>query len=252
MPRSARATLTGALLLVAILTAASCGGSSGPAGSSGSTATTTPATVSTAAATGEAAKSADQILADARQAARAARSVHVVGRVPAQGSTIVVDLRLAAGKGGAGRFVLNGDTVALIRIGASLYLKADARFFERNGAPAGSGQILGGRWFKAPSSGNQAASFGSIRELTDLRQLVDRALTPEGALTKGPTTTVGGVPAVTLRSPKGSLAVSLRGAPYPLRILPDAGRPGQLAFRDWNAPVSLSPPAGAIDIAKLG
>ena len=96
---------------------------------------------------GEAGKTAAQIVADATAAAAHASYAHVAG---GQGSTLVVDLSLASGRGGKGRITANGLTFDIVRIGTTAYFKGDSRFW-RNFGGAGTASLLRGRWIKAPA-----------------------------------------------------------------------------------------------------
>jgi hypothetical protein len=95
---------------------------------------------------GVAAKTADQIVADAQASAAGATSVHVSG---AQGSALVINLSLVAGKGGKGRITANGLTFDMVRIGPTAYFKGDSAFWRQFGGQA-MAQLMGDRWLKAP------------------------------------------------------------------------------------------------------
>jgi hypothetical protein len=230
--------------LIAVgLAAAACGGSS--AGGSGSSATSAPP----AHDNGEAAKPAAQILRDARQAALAARSVHVAGAITSGSGRIALDVSLLGSRGGRGRLAIDGLGFQVIRIGQTAYFSGTEAFYQRM-ANAAAAQLLKGRWLKASvASGSQFASFA---QLTDMRQLMTAVLSTEGTPTKAGTSTYKGRPVVALTdsSGGGTLYVAAQGPPYPVAIV-DVTRHGTVTFDRWDAPVSLSPPAGAIDLSTL-
>src|SRR5262249_56294584 len=73
----------------------------------------------------EASKDVSAIVADARQAALAAQSVRIVGKVHNARQTISLDLSLAQNRGG-GTVTLNGAKADVIRVGKTAYIRADA------------------------------------------------------------------------------------------------------------------------------
>ena len=254
--RGARVAVGAAAVLAVTLVAAACGGGSG-GGTTATTAATTapPATTAapattTAAPNGAAGHSASRILADARTAAGSAQSVHVAGTVPAGGQTTTVDLKLVAGKGGSGTLSVGGTSVDLIQIGKAVYLRGGKALFQKTGAPSGVAQLLAGKWFRAPTTGSEASSFASLSKLMDMRQLLDSLLTPTGTVTKAGTGSVAGTPTVVLKSSEGSLDVSARGPAYPLSVRQNAGT-GRVTFTEWNAPVTLTAPPGALDFSTV-
>jgi len=238
----ARVGLGCALVAAVALVPAACGGGSSK---SGSTATSAVAT------NGQAARTPKQILASARAAANAARSVHIAGHVPTPGQTVSLDLALLRGRGATGLIALNGIPVGVTQVGHALYLKAGRRFLKAVGAPEAAVQLLAGRWFKAPTQGPQAASLRSFRQLTDMQTILNEVLTPSARVSKAGTGTVGGTPTVVLRDSDGTLDVSLQGPPYPLRVRQRQGN-GQVTFSRWDAPVTLAAPAGAVDLSGSG
>jgi len=189
-----------------------------------------------------------QILTAARAAAEGAATVHVAGSILGRRPPISVDMRLVSGKGGKGRVQLEGISVALVNVDNSVYINSDAAFYRRF-APPRVAQRLSGRWLKGSVRGAALRAFAA---LTDLRTLLATLLNAHGPLERGPDTTVSGEPVIALRDRAldGTLYVSRQGAPYPLEILTRGGR-GKLVLDGWNKPVSLEPPAGAINIKQL-
>ncbi len=196
---------------------------------------------------GEAGKSAQQILADARNAADAATSVHVVGSLTVQGQSAPVDVKVSTA-GATGTSTFAGTPVELIRVGSNLYVR---------GAEDILGTFLGPKvkaaidhkWVQIPTSMPQLAGLATA---TDVHQLLTQTLTPTGTVSKAGTTTVAGGKAVVLKGfgtdGKGTLLVATTGKPYPLE-LNDAQ--GKLAFSDWNTPVTAQAPAGSVSLASL-
>jgi hypothetical protein len=226
---SPRLCLFALLSLVVVL--AGCGGSSSSSGN------------------GVASKSPDQILEATKTAAKSAASVHIVGSIVSEGKPISLDMELLAGKGGKGRISQEGFSIDLVQTGGAVYINGSAAFYRHVGGTAAA-QLLQGKWLKAPANSGELASLAS---LTDLSKLIDTALASHGTLAKGSTATVEGQQAIGIKdtSKGGTLYVATTGKPYPLEIAKGGKESGKVVLDHWDKPVSLSAPAGAIDISKL-
>jgi hypothetical protein len=217
------------LLIAAVL--AGCGGSS----SSGN---------------GVADKNPTEILAATKAATDTATSVHVAGSIVTEKSPITLDMNLLAGKGGSGRLSENGLAFELIAVDGTVYIKGSPAFYRHIGGSAAA-QLLQGKWLKAPASD---ASFASLSQLTDLRQLVDQTLASHGSLKKSGTATIAGqkVIGITDTTKGGTLYIATTGKPYPVEITKGgSGGGGKITFDRWNATVTLAAPKNAIDVAQL-
>jgi hypothetical protein len=217
------------VLLVALL--AACGGSSG--GGSGN---------------GVESKSPNQIVSEVSNAVSTLNSVHVAGSVNNGGSRTTIDLNLVNGKGGAGSMAQDGLGFKIVTVGQEVYINGDSNFWSHFGG-AGAAKLLSGKWLKAPATGQ----FATIATLTDVRRLFNQLLSTHGTLSKGKTTTVRGqkVVAVNDTSKGGTLYVATTGKPYPIEIVKNGASGGRVDFDRFNQPVSLTAPAGAIDISQL-
>ncbi len=227
-----RLTLAAALaLLIAVLLVSGCGGSSSSSGN------------------GVEAKSATQILESTKAAAAKATSVHIDGTITSNGKPISLDMELLAGKGGKGKISQEGFTIQLIQTGGSVYINGSAAFYQHVSGSAAA-QLLQGKWLKAPANSGELAS---LAELTDLGKLVDTALSDHGTLAKGSAATVEGQKAIGLKDTTkgGTLYVATTGTPYPVEITKAGKESGKVVLDRWDQPVTLSAPAGAIDISKL-
>jgi hypothetical protein len=230
MVRPSRRASSLALIAIALVLAlAGCGGSSG--------------------SNGVESKSAQQILEATKAAASSAVSVHIEGSIQANGKPISLDMELLAGKGGKGTISQEGFTVQIVQSGGAVYINGSSAFYTHVAGPTAAA-LLQGKWLKAPAGSGELASLAS---LTDLGKLLDTALSGHGAVTKGPVKTVNGQKAIELRdaTKDGSLFVATTGQPYPLQILKSGGETGKVTFDRWNKPVTITAPAGAIDISKL-
>jgi hypothetical protein len=198
---------------------------------------------------GIASKSPKEIVAETRAAAEKASSVHVSGSIASASAPIALNLDLAAGRGGHGQLSEGGVGFEVIQTGGTVYIKGSPAFYRRIGGPAAA-QLLQGKWLKAPAT---SSDFASISSLTDLRKLIDSALASQGKLTKSATKTVNGQPVVGVTDVTrgGTLFVATKGAPYPVAIVKSGSSGGKVNFARWNEPVTIRPPADAIDISQL-
>ena len=57
--------------------------------------------------------------------------------------------------------------------------------------------------------------------------------------------------AVNDKSNGGTLYVATTGKPYPIEIVKSGSDGGRVEFDRFNQPVTLTPPANAIDVSKL-
>ena len=194
-------------------------------------------------------KSPSQILEAAKAAASKAASVHINGTITSSGKPISLNMELLAGKGGKGTISQEGFTIKLIQVRGAVYINGSAAFYTHVGGAAAA-QLLQGKWLKAPANSGELASLAS---LTDLSKLIDTALANHGKLAKDGTATIEGLKAVGVKdtSKGGILYVASTGKPYPLEITKSGKESGKVVLDRWNQPVSLSAPAGAIDIGKL-
>jgi hypothetical protein len=218
------------LLALAVLAIVGCGSSS----SSGN---------------GVASKSPADILAASKAAADSASSVHVAGTLASNGTPITLNLSLASGQGGRGQISEGSLSFELIVVGNTIYIKGSPAFYSHFGGTAAA-QLFQGKWLKAPISSGE---LGSLAALTNFGKLLDQTLASHGTLAKGPTSTVAGAPVIELHdtSHNGSLFIATSGKPYPIQIVKHGSETGHVTFTDWNRPVSLSPPSGAIDLSQL-
>jgi hypothetical protein len=198
---------------------------------------------------GEASKSASAILADAKKAALDAGSARVTGTIHDSGQTIGLDLKITTA-GGGGTMTIQGSKLDIVRIAKNVYIRAPSSFYEKVGAGKAAGQLLNGRWLKAPAS---TPDFADLASLTDMNAFVSQALKPEGTISKGGETTIDGQKAIALKSSEGgSLYVAETGKPYPIEFKGGGGSSGTLKLSDWGSVSAPAAPKNAIDIGALG
>jgi hypothetical protein len=197
---------------------------------------------------GVASKSPDEIVRAAQNAIAGASAVHVAGSLLSAGAPVSLDLSLVSAKGGRGVMSENGLTFRIIAVGKNVYIQASRAVWAHFVGPAAA-KLLDGRWLQAPATGQ----FASVAALTDLRRLYGTVLPSHGGLKKGAVTTVNGHKAVGVTSTASgeTLYVATTGKPYPLAVVKSGSGGGRIVFDRINQPVSLAPPADALDLSKL-
>jgi hypothetical protein len=197
---------------------------------------------------GVASKSPNEIVAAALGAINSAKSAHISGSVISGTSPITLNLDLVSGQGGRGQMSEGGLGFQIEVIGREVYINGSSSFWKHFGGAAAA-QIFQGKWLKAPASGQ----FASLAQLSNLHALLGTVLSTHGSLTKTGTTTVNGQSAVGVRDTTqgGTLYVATTGKPYPLEILKRGGQGGRIVLNKFDQPVTLAPPANAIDISKF-
>jgi hypothetical protein len=199
----------------------------------------------------EASKPAVRVLADANAAASNASSAHVSGNITSGGTPITLDLTTARSKGATGSMSTNGLSFDLVRVGDTLYIRGSDAFL-KHFAGAAVAQLLHGKWLKGPATRGR---FRSLGPLTSLSALFAGISSNHGKLVNDGKTTYKGQQVVVVRdtSDNSKLYVAGTGTPYPVAIVGGKGnQSGTITFGDWNKPVSLSPPSGAIDLSHFG
>jgi hypothetical protein len=198
---------------------------------------------------GVAAKSASEILAATRAAAQSASSVHVTANSKVlKGRGLTLDASLSKQQAHA-RISFFGYDLQTIRDGHTMYVKGNRQVDERLEATLGV-KVPSGKWLKG-----SASSLGQVGAFTDISKELSLILSGSGKVTKGARVKTDGQPAITLKLTRklysGTLYVATTGRPYPLKLTKTGRETGQTTFTGWNDPVSVSPPANAVDLSQL-
>jgi hypothetical protein len=220
-------------LVLAGVVLAGCGGHGKSAGSNG-----------------EASKSADKVLADAKAAADSASSARVSGNIVSGGTPIKLDLSMGSGQAN-GSMSTSGLSFDLIRIGNTAYIKGSDDFY-KHFAGAAVAQLLHGKWLKASIVSGR---FASLAPLTSISVLFDKVASNHGKLANDGGKTFDGQKVVEIRdtSDNSKLYVAATGKAYPVAIVGGKkSQSGTITFSDWNKPLQVSAPKGALDISKFG
>ena len=233
--RSTSVALASTLVVGALITAG-CGSS----GSSGSS----------TASNGEASKTGTQVLADAKAATQAATSVHVA--LTGLSATVTsAALDLSRGTGASGTLTFKGQPVQIVVSGQTVYMKGSAAFWTQATGSASSAKLFADKWLKVPAS-TASSAVSDMSSLTDMTTFFTGLLSPSGSVTNAGLATFDGTSAVKLTNGKaGALYIAATGSPLPLGVTqPAAQGAGKGSFTNWNAPVTITVPAGAIDLPQ--
>lgn len=193
---------------------------------------------------------AKKIEQKARAAVEGADSVRLSGTVRAKGHTYRLEMRLKD-SGAIGEVATKGgETFSLLRVEKELYLKAGAGFWtdqekgdkgEPSEADRAAAQKLEGKYVKVPS-GDPA--YDQLSGFTQMDVLLEGLLVLTGERTTGERGEIDGVRTVQVLAAGGSggsIAVSLEGKPFPLR-LQRAGGAGTVALDEWNKGFAVHAP----------
>lgn len=177
------------------------------------------------------------IVSEARGAAEQAGTVRLSGSVSSGGQTYRLDMRLAP-DAASGRVSTDRDTYELLRVGTDLYLK-DSRLTRR----------LGGKYVKVPA---RDPAYRRLSGLTDKQQLLDGLFSLGANPARGGHRSIGGTPTIAVTAPGGTLDLSLRGRPYPLRYERSGGA-GSLQLTGWGEEFTVQAPDSGrvLDYAKV-
>jgi hypothetical protein len=247
--RGVAAALAGA----AILGSAVACSSSGTAASGTSS---TPGSTASASAKGGALDglSADEIARRATADLKVVSSVHVKGSVQSSGQNIALNLSLGT-QGCTGTMGIDGQgSFVLLKIGKSLWIKPDDKFWNHAAGSAGSALIdlVSGKYIKPSAKGSSLASIGALCDPAQFAKSFGSNMT---GMVKGTTSTIAGQPALQIKDSgdAASAYVTVDAKPQFLR-LDGGGSNGRLDFTDYNAPLHLTPPPAAktLDGAKYG
>ncbi|MFF5146049.1 hypothetical protein ACFY6U_41100 [Streptomyces sp. NPDC013157] len=183
----------------------------------------------------------DVIQSKTRAAASSVATVRMAGTVVTSGRTYELDMRLNE-DGGTGSVTSKGSTFQLLRVGDTLYLQADDKFWNHaDGSDTTAATKLDGKYVKVPRTDPAYKKFSGF---TDKDVLLSGLLTLHGSLSTAGHHEQSGTRTIRITGDGGSggtLDVSLDGKPYPLR-LERGGGAGTLTFSDWGKDLSVVEP----------
>lgn len=196
---------------------------------------------------------AKEILATSAAAMGAASSVTVSGSAKDDsGPELSLDLVLGTGVG-EGTTSLGGTPLMEFReTGGKMYWKITREGAEAILGPGDASTLIGGRWLVSPTDADSDEGLGP-GDFGDKDELL-ASLVQEGATaTVAGTGEVRGTPVVFVRTTgsdgTATLAVQTAGKPYVIQV--KGKDTGNIALSDWNAPVDVTAPDGAVSPDEL-
>jgi hypothetical protein len=231
------------------LTVALLGGACGT--QSGLSTRSTPAAHPAPPSNGIAAKRPGQILAAAQAALASATSVHMRGSIRTSGKLFTFDVIMTkTGAKGSMTGPIAGVKRAsfdFVAAGRKMYIRSSTLWRKFGGATLAT--LLDNRWVRMPS--RSMRGFPWVNTAAFARVLTTGP--PRKARSVGPETVIDGRPAVPVRIRDEIVYVATTGNPVPLRVSPASRRVGSggADFLNYDAPVTIAAPAGALDFSNL-
>ncbi len=140
-----------------------------------------------------------------------------------------------------------GDRVTFVRDGRSLYMRSTPSFWATVTKHGGSAfaHLADGKWLLLPKRLGRLA----VRP-TPAHRLFDEILRIAGTFENAGDTTRNGQTLITLKAGSATLYLRSTHRDYPVAYLDDPNGE-RFTFDHWNAPLRVSAPRHAIDLAKL-
>jgi hypothetical protein len=196
------------------------------------------------------------------------KSVHITGTITGEGQDFGLDVQLASGVGATGAVTVGGGSLKVILLPTAIYVLADKQAVDAFAALAGSGSSgsaqfaqFEGKWLKIADLTKVAAGgpLDKIGNYDDFSKLTDAFKTTTGTVTMADKKTIAGQSAqgvkITDGSAQGAIVyLQASGGHLPLEIVPTgagAGVTGKIDFVDYDKPVSITAPAGAVDLSGM-
>jgi hypothetical protein len=181
-------------------------------------------------------ESAAQIAVAAESAMKNVKSFHVEGVI----APLTMNLSLSA-TGGGGSITESGATLEIVVAKGTVYIKADAKSWDKLTGSKSIGNLVANKWIKAPASNSD---FSDFADLTITKDFATQVFTGDKGLSvESRSKTIDGHSAVELTDGQGgSLYVAASGPSYVLRISGTGKSPGTLNFSDFgDAPLPAVP-----------
>jgi hypothetical protein len=236
----------------AVITA--CG--SGASSHSAATAAAAPATSVTATAHGGplGGKSADAIITAALTNTEAASTVRMTGAGTDAGKGVMFDLELVRGRGCEGTLSMSkAQTFRLIYLGNTVWMRPSDAFYASLGGNKAALALLTGKYIKVKSTDSLV---GNISNLCTLSGLLGTVGPTSGRRFAAQASTYKGQPVMKLTQPDhtGYVYISDTARPVLLLVTELGASGGSIAFTNYNAAVTITPPPAAqtIDGSQFG
>jgi hypothetical protein len=173
--------------------------------------------------------------------------MHISGVVPAGKQEGTMDADVATGRGVKASVVVDGLRGRLVTLGSRMYLKGSPALYTHFAGP-GAARLIGNRWLEVPMSDMQ-----SFSELINPQQLWGALRQLGGDMTKTGLKTIDGQKVIGLTDKsRDELYVAAVGKPFPVVLeVSESARTYRVTFSDYNRPVSIVAPSGAVSVSLL-
>jgi len=205
-----------------------------------------------------AASSPEQIVKQAITTSEAATSVKIVGSVAEGTQTISLDVSASTSGAGEGTIGIGKGLATVRLVGGTVYFMGNAKFWTQQ-VSASAAKLFVGKWVSTAattSTGSPLAQF--LNSGSFMKQLFGSSLENSKFVNAG-TAHVGGKTAIVISADnkslksEGDLYVAKSGQPYILKVsaVGGKGQAGALTFSQYDQPVNVVAPSGAVDLDTL-
>ncbi len=144
----------------------------------------------------------------------------------------------------------DGNKFAIVHTGGASYIKADAAFYTELAGEGGytgdAAPTFGGRWVEFPPGKDPQ----TIANITNPISMFDAMLRQHGTLTNLGAREFDGQRAIAIHdSAGGTYYVSRTHPAYLIAAVTDTGV--SMSYSDWDLPVTLTAPSGAVDLSAF-
>jgi hypothetical protein len=189
--------------------------------------------------------SADQIVHTANADLRSVPSFHVAGSVSESGKHETFSLSLSH-KACSGTVKMGKEgSFAIVKIGHTVWIQPDNRFWENAGVPAAKVSAVHGKWLESSSTSGSKSLYNGASPLCSPGKYTAGSAKPATGWTKGGTTTIAGTRALELtgKGSAGDVYVSVSAKPEILRVT--HGSAGSFTLAAFGVPVKAVAPAAS-------
>ena len=220
------------------------------------------APVGAATGNGIASQSPTQTLQAAAAAMNQATSVTITGG--ATSSLGELQMSVKANKQGDASGTLgipsHGITVRFVSLAGTVYIKASSSFYTLLGMSQQQAAKLSATWISAPASDPKVGSVGQTVSLGQIESSLVPNASDAGIVVTKAVGTIGRQPVVRItatnsKTPKdnGVVYVAATGQPYIVRLVGRGkSNVGVLNLTNWNVPVHVQAPQGAVSASSVG
>lgn len=198
--------------------------------------------------------SATQIEKAADQAMLKIKTVRMRVQMRRSGRMVVIDIAIVNDLGLTGTMSIDGHAVDVISTGGAVYFKyplatLKALYPNASAAQTEGFELMAGRWLKTTS----ATAVSQFSQIANFKKMLSRTSKQKKPDTRGANSTFNGQPVFVIHDADGSTGyVAATGTPYVLKAVPRNANGQLVTLSDFNQPVALKAPAGAITLNGNG